>query len=115
MQLEQQPHKRRVMDTSNGEARRAVAETVTRFAEWRADLARFAVTVDRRFTAIERRDMLARCEVIEAELLAARTALIVGLADAPRKVAGHSRVVDVERALDNIEMGVKTLRGKLTQ
>lgn len=115
MQLEEQPRRRRVMDTSNGEARRAVAEIVARFSSWRLDLARFSALAERRFTADDRNTMLARCAEIEAELLAARTELIVGLAEAPQRVSGHSRVVDVERALDNIDASVKQLRGKLTQ
>ena len=115
MQLEQGEGKRRVVDTSNGDARRAVADTLAKFGPWRLDLARFQGFVERRFTDADRRQILARCAEIEAELLAARTELIVALAEAPQKVAGHSRVVDVERALDNIEAGVKALRAKLTQ
>ena len=116
MQLEQTEHKhRRVMDTSNGDAKRAVAETLAQFGPWRVDLAQFMAHVERGISSADREKMLARCAAIEDELLAARTELIVGLAEAPRKVAGHSRVVDVEKALDNIEAGVKALRAKLTQ
>jgi hypothetical protein len=107
--------KRRVMDTSGADARRAVAEIVSLFAPWRFDLARFAARAERHFTRAEQQAMLRRCAEIEKQLLAARTELIVSLADAPRTVAGHSRVVDVEKALDNIEVSVKRLRGKLTQ
>ena len=110
-----QPRKPRIMDNSNGEARRAVAETVAHFAPWRADLAHFAVMVERHIRADDREKILNRCAVIEDELMQARTELLLGLADAPQKVSGHSRVVDVERALDNIEAGVKLLRGRLTQ
>ena len=109
------PRKPRVMDTSGADARRAVAETLAQFAPWRFDLARFKALAERHFSATERQAMLKRCAEIETQLLAARTELIIGLAEAPRKVAGHSRVVDVERALDNIEASVKALRGKLTQ
>jgi hypothetical protein len=35
--------------------------------------------------------------------------------DAPQKVTAHSRVVDVERALDDVERAVRALRGRLTQ
>ena len=38
---------------------------------------------------------------------------ILGLIDAPQKVAGNSRVVDVEKAMDNLEMALAVLRGKL--
>ena len=107
--------KRRVMDTSSGDARRAVAQIVSRFSPWRLDVARYTAHVERSITSAEREVIVARCEEIEAELLEARTELILGLADAPRKVAGHSRVVDVERALDNIEAGVRALRARLMQ
>ena len=70
---------------------------------------------ERRFTEADRKAMLERCAAIEGELMMVRTDLIVGLADAPQKVAGNSRVVDVERALDNIEAAVEALRQKLTQ
>lgn len=112
MQLESSPHKRK-MDTSNGDARRAVKETLAQFSSWRLDLARFAVLAERQSSTANRKAILARCAQIESELLEARTDLIIGLANAPRKVAGHSRVVDVERALDNIEMAVAKLRGQL--
>lgn len=115
MQLEQGEHKRRVMDTSNGDARRAVAETLAQFGPWRLDLAQFMAHVERGISSSDREKMLARCRAIEDELLAARTELIVSLAEAPQRVAGHSRVVDVERALDNIEASVTALRAKLTQ
>ncbi len=107
--------KHRVMDTSGADARRAIAETVAQFGPWRFDLARFSALAERQFSAAERQMMLRRCAEIETQLLAARTELIASLADAPRKVAGHSRVVDVERALDNIEDSVKRLRRKLMQ
>lgn len=107
------PHKRRAIDTSNGEARRAVQTTLSQFNAWRLDLARFAVLSQRRSDEPTRTRMLERCGEIERELLEARTELIIGLADAPRKVAGNSRVVDVERALDNVETALATLREQL--
>ena len=119
--MELQPHgdmarkKRRVMDRSGAEARRAIADTVARFSPWRFDLARFAARAERHFSAAERQAMLRRCAEIERQMLAARAELDAGLADAPRPVAGHSRVVDVEKALDNIGENLKELRGKLTQ
>ena len=109
------PKKRRGMDTSSGDARRAVAQTLSQFGPWRLDLAQFMAHVERGISSAEREKMLARCAAIEQELLEARTELIVSLAEAPQKVAGHSRVVDVEKALDNIEAGVTALRAKLTQ
>jgi hypothetical protein len=114
MRLDAEP-RRRVMDHSNADARRAIADTLERFGSWRLDLARFQGMAERRFTDAERRAMLERCTDIEDELTAARTDLLEGLADAPQNVAGHSRVVDVERALDNIADAVAALRRRLTQ
>jgi hypothetical protein len=105
--------RRRQTDTSNAEARSAIRQTVAQFAEWRGDLARFMAKVERRYSDAERSDMLARCAAIEAELLEARTSLILGLADAPARVAGHSRVADVERAMDGVEAAISELRRKL--
>jgi hypothetical protein len=107
------PRKRRVVDTSNGEARRAVQATLAQFNAWRLDLARFAALAERRSDETGRAKMLQRCGEIERELLEARTELIIGLANSPRKVSGNSRVVDVERALDNVEAGLTRLRSQL--
>jgi hypothetical protein len=54
--------------------------------------------------------MLGRCDAIEAELLSVRTTLLLDLADAPQKIAGHGRVVDVEKALDGVEAQTGELR-----
>jgi hypothetical protein len=113
MELQSEPRKRRVMDTSNRDAREVIADVLGRFADWRQALAHFQARAERGFSASERADTLERCAQIEAELMAARTGLILSLADAPRQVAGNSRVVDVERALDNIEAAIAALRAKL--
>jgi hypothetical protein len=39
--------------------------------------------------------------------------LIETLMDAPPRVAGNSRIADVERALDNIEAAVRRVRERL--
>src|SRR5690606_36725665 len=91
----------------NPVVRDALEPTLTQFNAWRSDLASFAVRAGRRAGEPERRAMLARCAAIEAELLAARTDLIIELAEAPRVIAGHSRLADVEKALDNIEATLK--------
>ena len=114
MSLDTEPRRRQI-DRSNAEARRAVADTLAQFASWRLDLARFQCIIDRHSTEAERRVMLERCAAIEDELLMARTELIASLADAPHKVTGNSRVVDVERALDDVEATVARLRRRLTQ
>lgn len=104
---------RRQTDTSNAEARRAIAESWSQFSPWRSDLAHFNARAERGASERDRAEMLARCAMIETEVLATRTDLIVNLAGSPPRVAGHSRVVDVEKALDNIEQSLRELRRKL--
>lgn len=105
--------RRRRTDTSNMDARRAVAGALEQFANWRGDLARFAAQANRALSDRERRAMLDRCSAIEAELLEVRTALLLDLGDAPAQVAGHSRVVDVEKALDGVAAQAEALRARL--
>ncbi|RYE09510.1 MAG: hypothetical protein EOP22_08575 [Hyphomicrobiales bacterium] len=113
MQEQEVERPRRKTDTSNAEARQAIADTVSRFPAWRSDLAQYAVIAERRFSTAERQRMLDRCEVIMREVQEARVALVMGLMDAPRMVAGHSRVSDVEKALDGVEASVNALRRRL--
>lgn len=112
MEMAEEPVRRQT-DTSNAEARGAIQATLAQFSAWRSDLARYAVQVERRLTEAERAAMLARCDEIERQLLEARTDLLIGLADAPQKVAGHSRVGDVEKALDGVAANVAQLRQRL--
>jgi hypothetical protein len=101
-------------ENPNTVVRDALGPTMAQFNGWRADLASFAVRADRHAADPDRRRMLERCAAIEQELLAARTDLIIELAEAPRAIAGHSRVADVEKALDNIEAALADLRRRLT-
>jgi uncharacterized protein YgbK (DUF1537 family) len=110
--LQQQP--RRQADTSNVVVREALKPTLTQFTTWRSDLARLAVRAERRFTERDREAMLARCAAIAAELLAARTELLLELAEAPQRIAGHSRVADVENALDSIETALADVERRLS-
>lgn len=110
-----EPRARRAIDTSNREARQAVEPTVEQFHAWRSALAMLAVRAERRFRDADRQAMLERCAEIEGEIAGARSGLRAGLAEASEKVAGHSRVADVERALDGIEAAVRELRKKLGQ
>lgn len=112
MQLSEQPVRRQT-DTSNAQARHAIGSTLAQFGAWRSDLARYAAKVERRLSSAERSAILARCDEIDGQLREARTDLIIGLAEAPKKVAGHSRVGDVEKALDGVEMTVAQIRGRL--
>lgn len=101
------------MDTSNADARRALAEMLTRFPAWREDLCRFQAHAERRFTAADRQTMLERCAQIDGEVLASRAELVTLFADAPPRLAGNSRVVDMGRALDNIETMLRNVRRAL--
>ena len=111
--MEPQAKHHRVTDTSTAEARQLLAGALAQFGDWRSDLARFSARAGRGLTPADRAAMLERCDAIEAELREVRTSLIVDLADAPPKVAGHSRVVDVEKALDGVEAQAAALRRRL--
>ncbi len=103
---------RRTIDRSDQVARAALADALTHFPRWRDDVARFAISADRK------RDpgpMLSRCEEIAREIAEVRLELILNLADAPQRVAGNSRVVDIERALDNIEAALRDVQARLTR
>ncbi|RYE09765.1 MAG: hypothetical protein EOP22_07935 [Hyphomicrobiales bacterium] len=109
----EEERKRRVVDTSNGEARRAVAITIASCGPWQQELAKYTAWAERRRSSRETQEMLDRCDEIEVEVRQARVALIEGLMDAPRRVAGHSRVADVEKALDGIGARIEALRRQL--
>jgi hypothetical protein len=98
----------------NAIVRDALEPTLTLFNAWRSDVASMAVRADRHAGDRDRRAMLERCAAIEDEVLAARTDLILELGEAPQAIAGHSRVADVEKALDNIEMALKDLERRLS-
>lgn len=57
--------------------------------------------------------MADKCGEIERQIAEVRTDIIVVLADTPRDIAGHSRVVDIEKALDNIETKLAGVRRQL--
>ncbi|MGV3490777.1 MAG: hypothetical protein ACO1OG_05575 [Devosia sp.] len=105
--------RRRMSDTSNADARRAIADTVGLFSGWRSDLARFNVKTERRFSTAERLEMLERCAGIAGEVQEARVALLEDLMEAPRRVVGHSRVADVEKALDGVEATLAEIERRL--
>jgi hypothetical protein len=115
MDLEQQP-RRRAMDHTNQHARKAVAEVLQRFTPWRQTIAHMSGGLQLgRVNAIDRDRMLDDCKKIEAEIAEARIDLLLQLADAPAKLTGHSRVVDAERALDNVEASLAQLRRLIAQ
>jgi hypothetical protein len=107
------PRKRKI-DTSSREARLAVADTVQRFGPWREKLAGIAARAERQLSETDRAHLVTECLEIEAALREARTEIILQLAEAPRKVTSNSRVVDIERAFDNIEATLGAIRDRLT-
>jgi hypothetical protein len=58
---------------------------------------------ERPLPVAEGQKLLRECEEVVGVCRAARVALLERLIDAPRKVVAHSRVTDVEKALDNLE------------
>ena len=102
-----------MIENPNIVVREAIEPTLTHFNVWRSDLASFAVRAERHHGDGDRQAMLERCAAIEEELRAARTDLILELGEAPRAIAGHSRVADLERALDNIEATLDEIRRRL--
>ena len=59
--------------------------------------------------------LLRECDDIEQAIRSARAELILRLMDATEKVAGHSRVVDVERSLDSLERALVDARKALRE
>ena len=104
---------RRAIDRSDQLARAALAEALTRFPRWRDDVARFAISVEKAKRTGDKAPILGRCEEIAREIAEVRTELILNLAEAPPRVCGHSRVVDIEKALDNIEATLSQVRTQL--
>jgi hypothetical protein len=103
----------RKIDRSDQIAREALADALTFFPKWRGDVARFAIRAERLRGEAEREPMLSRCDEIAQEIAEVRADLILDLSEAPQRVAGHSRVVDIERALDNIEATLRDVRARL--
>jgi hypothetical protein len=95
--------KRRVVSHHNRDARAAIADVVSRFAGWRYALTLMAAKIARLQSDDGSHRMRQQCRDIRRQVADARTDLIVRLADEPASVRGHSRVVDIERALDGIE------------
>lgn len=97
---------KRKVDTSGREARQAVAQIAARLQPLRDRIALIAAMAPRPLSNSERAGLAAECDAISAAATAARTELISNLMEAPRKVAGHSRVVDIEKAIDSLEVAI---------
>lgn len=104
---------RRKIDRSDQVARATLAEALACFPKWREDVARFAMRAQTMRRPQEREAMLMRCDEIAEEIAAVRADLILDLSEAPQKVSGHSRVIDIERALDNVEASLRDVQARL--
>ena len=93
----------RVVDYSTRDARHAVADVVQRLGPLRSRLALIYARTQRSLSETERAAMEAECQEMTITLHEARVGLLDNLIEAPRKVAGHSRVTDAERAIDNLD------------
>ncbi len=92
---------------------RSVASVVKRIGPWRQTLLIVAARVTRKTTPEERQQLLAICEDVTAEIASARVDLIHQLMDVPDGVAGHSRVADVENALESLDAAISGIRSAL--
>jgi hypothetical protein len=95
------------------EANRVLTYALIRFDDWRNDLALVSSRAGRSHSEAERAAMLFTCDRIRGEVIEARAEIIAGLAETP-SVRGHDRIVDVERALDEVDATIRALRLKLT-
>jgi hypothetical protein len=101
--------RRRVMDKSNSQVRLALAQSIAQIGEWRSETALLSAQAARSDGRASER-LLARVSEIQAGIMAIRMDLLAGLADAPPAIKGHGRVVDVEKALDNLEAMLREVR-----
>jgi len=87
------------------EAQAALAGTVARMETWQNRAKVLRALVSR--PASDPSTILSETKLLRGQILEARTDIIMILADATAGVAGNSRVVDVEKALDSLD---QTLR-----
>lgn len=107
------PAPRRKIDKSNQLVRRALADSIEQIGRWRMDAALMQARAGRRLNDADRMALRRQCTNIEAGIMEIRTGLIVDLAEAPSRIKAHSRVVDVEKALDNLEATLGDLQRHL--
>ena len=88
-----------------------LAQTMARFPDWRQRCAFMAAAAER--PGSDPAPLAEACEVIRSEVLDARTDILLALLDQPARLAGHSRVVDVERALDSVDTAVRAVELRL--
>ena len=101
------------MTSSDQHVRAALADALSHFPAWHDDLARLEVRTARGVKGRDLPAMADKCGEIEREIAEVRTDIIFVLADTPRDIAGHSRVVDIEKAFDNLELKLAGVRKQL--
>lgn len=101
------------MTSSDQQVRTALADALSHFPAWHDDLARLEVRTARGVPGREKAAMADRCGEIAREIAEVRTDIIYVLADEPQLIAGHSRVVDIEKALDNLEKKLAGVKRQL--
>jgi hypothetical protein len=100
------------MDQSNREVRDALAAIVERFGAWRAEVAMLSARAARGEPA-HADEMRLHCDAILVAIRAAHEELVLDFAEAPAAISGHSRVADVEKALDQLEVELNRLKARL--
>ena len=99
--------------TASRHARKVLADVVERIGPLRNRAIFIGARAPHAQTAAERQMLLAECREIGGIIQLTRTELIVRLMDVPRAVAGHSRVLDIEKSLDSLERGLAETRAAL--
>ena len=97
------------------QARSAIADVAAGLADLHARARFIAASARYAHSTPAHTKLVAQCSEIEKAISEARSELIVNLMDAPPKVAGHSRVVDVEKSLDSLERALAAARQALQQ
>jgi hypothetical protein len=85
------------------EASAAISDIVEQLEPMRTRLALIGAKARHVTTRSERAALQQGCLKIQSSISEARTLLLLRLMDAPAVVSGHSRVLDVERAIDSLE------------
>jgi hypothetical protein len=99
---EASPERREARD-----AQAALVGTIARMETWQNRTKVLQALVLRQ--ASDRSSILAEAKSLRAQIVDARTDILMILADASAAVAGNSRVVDVEKALDTLDETLKQI------
>ena len=96
-------------------ARAAIADIAADLAVLHGKVAFIAARARHPDSRASRSQLVNECDRVQEAILGARTKLIVRLMDTPATVAGHSRVVDIEKSLDSLERALSEARQALQQ